>query len=83
MNYTYLIKDSYLIEMDGDQINFLWTFKDLKNNDFNIDYIEKNKWMDEIFNSLFDEELTHEEAYDSFTRSREHLIREQPHIIEN
>jgi hypothetical protein len=83
MSYTYLIKDSYLIEMDGDQINFLWTFKDLKNNDFNMDYIEKNKWMDEIFNCLFDEELTHEEAYDSFIRSREYLIREQSHTLEN
>jgi len=83
MSYTYLIKDSYLLEMDGDQINFLWTFKDLKNNNFDIDYIEKNKWMDEIFNNLFDEELTHEEAYDSFMRSREHLAKEQPHIFES
>jgi len=83
MNYIYLIKDSYLVEMEDDQINFLWTFKDLKNNDFENDYIEKNKWMDEIFNSLFEENLTHEEAHTSFLRSRKHLMREQPHIIEN
>jgi hypothetical protein len=82
MNYTYIIKDSYLVEMDEDQINFLWTFKDLESNDFNMNYIEKNKWMNEIFSSLFDEELTHEEAYASFVRSREYFIMEQQNNFE-
>ena len=83
MSYSYLVKDSYLIEMNDDEINFLWTFKDLKNNNFKVDYVEKNKWMDEIFNSLFDEELTHDEAYASFLRSREWILENHSHSLEN